>query len=406
MLGAILLAFTGAEALYADMGHFGKRPVRLAWFAFVFPALTLNYLGQGALLIADPKAVENPFYLLVPGWGLMLMVVLATAATIIASQATISGAYSLTRQAVQLGYLPRMTIRHTSAHAMGQIYVPAVNWILLFAVIVAVVGFGNSTSLAAAYGVAVTGTMLATTILTFFVLRYRWEYRLAVALAATAFFAIVDAAFFSSSLLKIHEGGWFPLCIGAAMLIVMLTWRRGRQIVREKTLASGIDLHGCLQSLALSPPTRVPGTAVYLVPNRDVVPRSFLHNLAHNKVMHDCVVFLSIVFEEVPHVPVNERHSMVALGNGVWQMSLRFGFVDKTDIPAALALAAIDDLAFNMMETSFFLSREKIVSTPGDGMAQWRERMFAAMVRNAGSVADYFSLPANRVVEFGTQLEI
>ena len=317
VLGAILLAFTGAEALYADMGHFGKRPVRLAWFAFVFPALTLNYLGQGALLIADPKAVENPFYLLVPGWGLMLMVVLATAATIIASQATISGAYSLTRQAVQLGYLPRMTIRHTSAHAMGQIYVPAVNWILLFAVIVAVVGFGNSTSLAAAYGVAVTGTMLATTILTFFVLRYRWEYRLAVALAATAFFAIVDAAFFSSSLLKIHEGGWFPLCVGAAMLLVMLTWRRGRQIMREKTLAAGIDLKGCLQSLALSPPTRVPGTAVYLVPNRDVVPRSFLHNLAHNKVMHDRVVFLSIVFEEVPHVPVSERHSMVALGNGV-----------------------------------------------------------------------------------------
>ena len=406
VLGAILLAFTGAEALYADMGHFGKRPVRLAWFGFVFPALTLNYLGQGALLIADPKTIDNPFYLLVPGWGLMVMVVLATAATIIASQATISGAYSLTRQAVQLGYLPRMSIRHTSAHAMGQIYVPAVNWILLVAVIIAVVGFGNSTSLAAAYGVAVTGTMLATTILTFFVLRYRWGYRLGAALAATAFFAIVDAAFFSSSLLKIHEGGWFPLCIGAVVLIVMLTWRRGRQIMHEKTLAGAIDLHGCLQSLALSPPVRVPGTAVFLVPNRDIVPRSFLHNLAHNKVLHERVVFLTIVFDEVPQVPVNERHSISALGNGVWQMSLRFGFIDKTDIPAALAHCAADGLAFEMMETSFFLSREKIVSTSGGGMARWRERLFAAMVRNAGSVADYFALPANRVIELGTQLEI
>jgi KUP system potassium uptake protein len=406
VLGAILLAFTGAEALYADMGHFGKVPVRLAWFALVAPALTLNYLGQGALLIANPKAVENPFYLLVPDWGLLAMVTLATAATIIASQATISGAFSLTQQAIHLGYLPRLSVQHTSPHTIGQIYVPAVNWTLLVAVIGAVIGFGSSTNLASAYGVAVTGTMLITTILTFFVIRYCWHYTLVLSVLATGFFIIVDAAFFSSSLLKIHEGGWFPLTIGAGMLLVMLTWRRGREIVTDKIRALAIDLKSCLSALSISPPVRVPGTAVFLVPNPDVVPRSFLHNLAHNKVMHERVVFLTVLFEEIPYVAGEERISLESLGNAVWRLSVRYGFMDRIDVPAALQLCRAQGLEFEIMETSFFLSREKIISTPGEGMVQWREHMFAAMARNASSVADYLKLPANRVVEMGAQVEI
>ena len=406
VLGSILLAFTGAEALYADMGHFGKWPVRIAWFALVFPALAINYLGQGALLIVDPKLVDNPFYLLVPGWALLPMVVLATVATIIASQATISGAYSLTRQAIQLGYFPRMNVQHTSAETVGQVYLPAVNWILLLAVIAVVVGFGNSTSLASAYGVAVTGTMLVTTILTFFVVRYAWKYSFLVSASATFVFVVVDAAFFSSSLLKIHEGGWFPLCVGAVMLVVMLTWRRGREITSEKLRSASIDLTGCLRSLAAAPPVRVPGTAVFLVPNLDVVPRSFLHNLSHNKVMHERVVFLTVQFEEMPYVPEAKRFTLENLGDGVHRLSIRFGFMDVTDIPAVLERCATPELSFETLETSFFLSREKIIPTPGSGMANWREHLFATMVRNAGTAADYFHLPPNRVVEMGTQLEI
>ncbi|MGZ5150399.1 MAG: potassium transporter Kup [Burkholderiales bacterium] len=406
VLGAILLAFTGAEALYADMGHFGKQPIRIAWFGLVFPALTLNYLGQGALIIADPKAVENPFYLLVPGWALMPMVTLATAATIIASQATISGAFSLTKQAIQLGYLPRMNIVHTSERAMGQIYLPAVNWTLLAAVLAAVLGFGSSTNLASAYGVAVTGTMLITTILTFFVIRYCWHYNLMLSVVATVFFIAVDAAFFSSSLLKIHEGGWFPLSLGSVMLLVMLTWRRGRQLMLEKMKATAIELKSFLRSLLAAPPYRPPGTAIFLVANSDVVPRSFMHNLSHNKVMHQRVVFLTVLAEEIPYIAAEERVTVEPLGDGCWRLALRFGFMERTDIPEALKLCADRSLEFDMMDTSFFLSREKIISTPGEGMAQWREHMFAAMARNASSAVDYFNLPPNRVVELGTQVEI
>jgi KUP system potassium uptake protein len=281
-----------------------------------------------------------------------------------------------------------------------------VNWTLLIAVTGAVIGFGSSTSLASAYGVAVTGTMLITTILTFFVIRYCWHYTLVLSVVATGFFVIVDAAFFSSSLLKIHQGGWFPLTIGSVMLLVMLTWRRGREIVVEKIRALAIDLKSCLSSLNMAPPVRVPGTAVFLVPNPDVVPRSFLHNLSHNKVMHERVVFLTIVFEEVPYVPNEERIALESLGAGAWRLSVRYGFMDVTDVPAALELCRAKGLAFDIMETSFFLSREKIISTPGEGMVQWREHMFAAMARNASSVADYLNIPANRVVEMGAQVEI
>jgi KUP system potassium uptake protein len=373
----------------------------------VFPALTLNYLGQGALLMVEPKAVENPFYLLVPSWALLGMVALATAATIIASQATISGAYSLTKQAIQLGYLPRMNIHQTSDKAIGQVYLPTVNWILLAAVLAAVVGFGTSTSLASAYGVAVTGTMLITTLLTFFVIRYAWHYKLLVSVLATAFFVAVDAAFFSSSLLKIHEGGWFPLTLGALVLVVMLTWRRGREITLAKQKSNAIELRPFLQGLAERPPLRVPGTAVFMVANPDVVPRALLHNLAHNKVLHERVIFLTVAVEEMPYIPLSERVSVESLGINCLKVHLRFGFKDRPDVPETLQTGGPYRVPLNMMETSFFLSREKIISIPGEGgMAQWRERLYSTMVRNAGSAVDYFSLPANRVVELGAQVEL
>ena len=406
VLGAVLLAFTGAEALYADMGHFGRTPIRIAWFGLVFPALALNYLGQGALLLVRPGAIENPFYLLFPGWALYPMVGLATAATVIASQATISGAYSLTRQAIQLGYLPRMNILQTSAREFGQIYLPAVNWILLAAVLAAVAGFGSSSKLASAYGVAVTGTMLVTTCLTFFVIRYAWGYNLLLCVLVTGVFIVVDTAFFASSLLKIADGGWFPLTLGALMLFLMLTWRRGRDILFANMKTTAIPLEAFLQSLFEHPPHRVPGTAVFLVANAGAVPRSMLHNLSHNKVLHERVVLLTVIVEDVPWVSFDERIAVEPLGHGCWRVTARFGFKNRTDVPQALELCRDAGLEFEMMETSFFLSRETIISTPRGGMVQWRERLFATMARNAGSAAAYFNLPTNRVIELGTQVEI
>ncbi len=409
VLGAVLLAFTGAEALYADMGHFGKSPIRRAWFALVFPALALNYLGQGALLLLKPEAVENPFYLAFPAWALYPMVGLATAATVIASQATITGAYSLTRQAIQLGYLPRMTVLQTSAKEIGQIYMPAVNWILLAVVLAATIGFGNSTALASAYGVAVTGTMLVTTFLTFFVIRYGWGYNLLLCILATGAFLVIDIAFFTSSLLKISEGGWFPLTLGAGMLFLMLTWRRGRAVLLTRLRTSGIPLPGFLKSIFTDPPHRVPGTAVFMVAHLDAVPHALLHNLSHNKVLHERIVFLTVVIEDVPWLGFEERVEVEALGDGCWRVKLRFGFKNRTDVAQALTqLCPSHGLAFDLMETSFFLSRETIVPLPGDGegMALWRERVFVALARNAGSVVDHFNLPANRVIELGTRVEI
>jgi len=409
VLGSVVLAVTGAEALYADMGHFGRGPVRLAWFGLVFPALVLNYFGQGALLIANPAAVQNPFYLLVPGWALYPMVALATAATVIASQATISGAYSITKQAIQLGFLPRMNVQHTSASIMGQIYIPTVNWLLLASVLAAVIGFGSSSELASAYGVAVTATMLVDTVLTFFVIRYGWGYPLALCIAATGFFLIVDLAFFSATLLKIAEGGWFPLAIGAVVFVFMTTWRRGREILFERLRASTVPLDPFLESLFRDTPPRVPGTAVFLTATPDVAPHALLHNLYHNKVLHERVVFLTVSVKDVPTVPPGERVSVHELPQQCYRVTLTFGFMDQPDVWGALSeLCPPRGLAFDLMQTSFFLSRQIVVPVEGPegGMALWRERLFATQTRLSGSAVEYFNIPTNRVIELGTQVEI
>ena len=406
VLGSVLLAVTGAEALYADMGHFGARAVRIAWFTVAGPALVLNYLGQGALLLGDPKALDNPFYLAFPQWALYPMVGLATAATVIASQATISGAYSMTQQAIQLGYLPRMTIRHTSATTMGQIYVPAVNWILFGAVTVAVVGFGSSTRLASAYGVAVMGTMLVTTFLTFFVIRYEWRYPLWLCVMASGFFALVDGTLFAAAMHKILDGGWFPLVVGAGIYFVMTTWRRGRGMLVAQLRAGSWPLASFLESLFVSPPQRVAGTAVFLTSTPDATPHALLHSLKHYKVLHDTNVFLTVEYCELPYVPEESRVTCARLAHDSWRVAVRYGFMDRPDVPHALELCGPAGLQVEPMEVSYFLSREKIVPGSHGGVGAWRDRMFAAMARNAGSITDYFRIPTNRVVELGTRVEI
>jgi len=407
VLGSVLLAVTGAEALYADMGHFGKRAVRLAWFGVVAPCLVLNYFGQGALLLQDASALSNPFFLSYPSWALYPMVALATLATVIASQATISGAYSMTQQAVQLGYLPRMAIQHTSARAMGQIYVPAVNWVLLAVVCAAVVGFGSSTRLASAYGVSVMGTMLVTSVLTFFVIRFQWGYALWVSLLATGFFLFVDLTFFAAAMHKLFEGGWFPLLLGTGVFTVMITWRRGRAVLRQHLSSASLPLTDFLCSLLGSPLTRVPGVAVFLVSAPEATPNALLHSLKHYKVLHHTNVFLNVDFRDVPYVPPAEAVHCVALAKDCWRVVVHYGFMDRPDVPAALARCTSCGLAVDPMEVSYFLSREKLVPIHGGiGMAFWRDRLFAAMARNAGSVTDFFEIPTNRVVELGARVEI
>jgi KUP system potassium uptake protein len=406
-LGAIVLAVTGAEALYADMGHFGRRSIRVAWFSYVFPALALNYLGQGALIIAAPAEIDNPFYRLFPAWSLYPMVGLATAATVIASQAVITGTYSMTKQAILLGFLPRMRIVQTSAKEIGQIYLPVVNWLLLTAVVAAVLGFGSSTNLASAYGIAVTGTMLITTILTFFVVRYGWGYNWALCFLATGFFFVIDAAFFSANTLKIFEGGWFPLVIGAVVYVVMTTWRQGRRLLFEQLKKNEIPLEPFLASIAAEPIHRVPNTAVFLIGNPDGVPFAMLHNLAHNQVLHERVIFLTIVYRDVPYVPFSECAEIEPLQHGFFRLKLHYGFMDKPDIPAALAVVCKKcGFEFNIMSTSFFLSRETIVPTSGTGMSNWREQLFVTMSRLAGSAVEFFSIPTNRVIELGARIEM
>jgi KUP system potassium uptake protein len=405
VLASVLLAITGAEALYADMGHFGSRAIRITWFGVAGPALVLNYMGQGALLLANPAALENPFYLAFPETMLYPMVALATAATVIASQATISGAYSITRQAIQLGYLPRMHTQHTSASAEGQIYIPAVNWLLLVAVLSAVVGFGSSTRLAGAYGVAVMGTMLVTTILTFFVVRYGWGYPLWLCLVATGFFLAIDLAFFAAALSKILDGGWFPLLLGAVMCVCLVTWRRGRELLMQRLSEGALPLAAFVGSLCASPPPRVPGTAVFLTSSQDVTPHAFLHSLKHYKVMHERNVFLTVDFRDVPFVPPVERFHCEHLGGDIWRVLVSYGFMEQPDVPGALQQCPAAPQA--PMDVSWFLSREKVVPARGGaGMAVWRDRLFAAMARNAGSITDFFRIPTNQVVELGTRVEI
>jgi KUP system potassium uptake protein len=406
VLGAVVLAVTGGEALYADMGHFGKRPIRYAWFSFVLPALLLNYFGQGALLLRDAEAAQNPFYLLAPSWALYPMVVLSTLATIIASQAVISGAFSITRQAIQLGYAPRMNILHTSEREIGQIYIPFINWVLLAGVITLVLGFQSSSNLAAAYGIAVTATMAIDTVLAFVVVRSLWGWNWGVTVAGIVLFLSVDIAFLGANALKFFQGGWFPVLIGIGVFTLLATWKRGRQLLRERLNEIAIALDPFIESIARHPPMRIPGTAIFLTTNPDSVPHAMLHNLKHNKVLHQTVVFLNVTFDDIPHVPESDRIAVQCLEQGFYRVLVRYGFKDETDIPRALDQCAPLGLTFNMLDTSFFLSRETLIPTRRPGMAMWREKLFVGMVRNAGTATAYFQIPTNRVVELGTQIEL
>jgi KUP system potassium uptake protein len=405
-LGAVVLAFTGSEALYADMGHFGPKPIRAAWFLIVFPALALNYLGQGALLMIEPESVSNPFFNQLGDWSIYPLVVLSTMAAVIASQATISGAFSMTKQAISLGFLPRMKIIHTSSREIGQIYIPVVNWLQLAAVVGAVIGFGSAGNLASAYGIANTGTMLVTSILTFFVIRFGWKYNLALCIAATSFFFVIDIALFSSNALKFFSGGWFPIALGAGICTVMLTWKRGRSLVFDNLKKHAIPLEEFLESLFVSPPVRVAGTAVFLRGEADGVPHALLHNLSHNKVLHERVIFITLHNKEIPWVPFSERIKVTDLKNNCFQVDVYYGFKNEPDIPNALELCKPFGLEFEALDTSYFISRQTIISSPGSGMASWREGLFVTMSRNARDAADYYQIPSNRVIEVGAQVEI
>lgn len=406
ILGAVVLCVTGAEALYADMGHFGKRPIRLAWFAVVMPSLTLNYFGQGALLLDNPAAVKNPFYLMAPDWALLPLVLLATMATVIASQALISGAFSVTKQVIQLGYLPRLQIRHTSVKEAGQIYMPFINWGLFIVIALAVMMFKSSSNLASAYGIAVTLDMLITTVLTFFVIRYGWHYPLWLCIAATGSFFLIDLAFFSSNMLKLTEGGWFPLLIGGAIFTLMLTWKQGRRLLADKQHADAIELRSFLDAVFVSPPARVEGTAVFLSAETGMVPNALLHNLKHNKVLHENNLFVTVRHHETPWIGLEKRVEITPLGHDCWQVIINYGFKNDPDLPAALQGVRTLGCSLTAMNTSYFLSRDVVVPTLGGGMADWREKLFAQMHHNASAAADFLNLPNNAVVELGSKVEI
>ncbi|HCX83412.1 MAG: potassium transporter Kup [Curvibacter sp. RIFCSPHIGHO2_12_FULL_63_18] len=406
ILGAVVLCVTGAEALYADLGHFGKKPVRLAWFSVVMPALVINYFGQGALLLANPAAVKNPFFLMAPDWALLPLVGLATMATVIASQALISGAFSVTKQVIQLGYLPRLQIEHTSVKDTGQIYMPFVNWGLFVAIVLAVVMFKSSSNLAAAYGIAVCTDMLITTILTFYVIRHGWKYPLWLCIAATGFFFVVDFAFWASNLLKLFDGGWFPLAIGGAVFTLMMTWKEGRRLLNEKLRADALDLTSFLEAVFVSPPARVEGTAVFLTSEMGTVPNALLHNLKHNKVLHTSNLFVTVKNHEVPWIGLDKRLQIDSLGHDCWQVVIHYGFKNDPDIPKALTQIKGRGCDLDPMSTSYFLSRDTVVPTLGEGMAPWREKLFAQMHHNASAAADFLNLPNNSVVELGSKIEI
>jgi KUP system potassium uptake protein len=405
-LGSVVLCVTGAEALYADMGHFGKRPIRTAWFSLVMPSLVLNYFGQGAMLLESPEKVGNPFYEMAPGWALYPLIALATCAAVIASQALISAAFSVTKQAIQLGYMPRLRIMHTSVRETGQIYVPFVNWGLYTCIVGAVLFFGSSSKLAGAYGITVTIDMTITTIMTFFVIRYGWKYPWALSIAATVFFFLVDVTYFSANIVKVLDGGWFPLIIGAVMFTLMTTWKQGRALMAERLRDDAIDLKSFLEAVFVSPPTRVQGTAVFLVAEQGITPNALLHNLKHNKVLHQTNLFVTVKQHEVPWIGFDKRSEMEPLGRDCWQVTLHFGFKNEPDVPEALALLHNRSFELDDMETSYFLSRDIVIPTIGSGMSGWREKLFAGMHRNASAAADYLSLPTNRVVELGSKVEI
>ena len=406
ILGAVVLCVTGGEALYADMGHFGKKPIRLAWFSVVMPSLTLNYFGQGALLLNEPEAVKNPFFMMAPDWALLPLVILATAATVIASQALISGAFSVTKQVIQLGFLPRLQVQHTSVSDTGQIYVPFVNWGLFGAIVLAVMMFKSSSNLAAAYGIAVCTDMLITTVLTFYVIRYSWRYPLWLCLASTSVFFLVDFAFWSSNLMKLPEGGWFPLLIGGIILTFMLTWRDGRELLNEKHRAEALELRPFLDAVFIAPPARVEGTAVFLSSEVGMVPNAMLHNLKHNKVLHAVNLFVTVRSHEVPWIGLDKRLEVEQLGHHCWQVVINYGFKNDPDVPGALAQLKSHGCEVSPMTTSYFLSRDSIVPTVSGGMATWREKLFAQMHLNASAAADFLNLPSNSVVELGSKIEI
>ncbi|MGA7180113.1 MAG: potassium transporter Kup [Thiobacillaceae bacterium] len=405
-LGSVVLAVTGAEALYADMGHFGKQAIRIAWSGLTLPALLLNYFGQGALILGNPAALENPFYRMAPGWALFPLIILATAATVIASQAVISGAFSITRQAIQLGYLPRMHVLHTSHSEIGQVYIPFINTMLAVGVAALVLGLRNSSNLAAAYGIAVTGTMAIDTLLASLVAYALWKKNLWAVTSLALLFLTVDLTFFAANVPKIPHGGWFPLVIGVSVFIMLSSWKKGRALLLARQTNEDLALEPFLRQLLEYPPTRVPGTAVFLTTNRITVPHALFHNLIHNKVLHERVVFLTVLTEEIPNISDQERVRIHDLGHGAWRIMVRYGFKDEPDIPRALELCASQGLEFNMMETSFFLNRETVIPSKLPGMAIWREALFAWMSRSAESAMEFFKLPPNRVIELGTQIEI
>jgi KUP system potassium uptake protein len=405
-LGAVFLAVTGGEALYADMGHFGRRPIRVAWFGLVLPALLLNYFGQGALLLVNPATLANPFYLLAPSWALYAMVVLATWATVIASQAVISGVFSISAQAVQLGYLPRLNVRHTSAQTIGQIYIPGVNWLLLAGVVLLVLGFQSSSNLAAAYGIAVSGTMAITTLLATIVARRRWGWPFALVLAVFGAFLTIDLTFLFANSLKILAGGWFPIVLAAAVFVLMSTWRRGREVMFERLYRGAPPLRSFLTSLSRRPPLRVPGTAVFLTANPEAVPRALLHNLKHNKVLHERVVVLKVETQGVPRVRTSERVEFEHMSANFHRVVLRYGFMEQPDVPAALKLCELGPPEPTLMDLSFFLSRETFIPSARPDLSWWQEQIFIRLANGALDATRFFRLPPNRVVELGSQIEI
>ncbi len=406
VLGSVFLVVTGGEALYADMGHFGRFPIRTAWFSLVLPGLTLNYFGQGALLLENPAAAANPFYYMAPQWALIPLLVLATIATCIASQAVISGAFSLTGQAVQLGYLPRVDIKHTSARERGQIYIPGINWLLMIGCIWLVLEFKTSSALAAAYGVAVTATMGITTVLFYFVAVRLWNWPAWRAGLLCGVFLVIDLAFFGANIVKVADGGWFPLAVGALIFLVMSTWKTGRRILSRKVKDAQFPIDLFLKDIERNPPLRVRGTAVFMNREADGIPPALLHNLKHNQVIHDQVVFLTVITEGVPHATATERLTVTPLGQGFFRITIRYGFMEQPDIPLALSTLNVEGLKFEPMRTTYFLGRETLIAARNPGMALWREHLFARMLRNETTATAYFSLPPNRVVELGAQIEL